>query len=187
MSERANVTSIDALNSFRSALIVYVSKARPTLEEVTSEVMRTRAWVESEQRAYWDNQLRAANRALEEAQQALFSGRLSTLRKESAFEIMAVQRAKRTRDAAEEKLRKVKQWRREFESRVQPVVKQMEKLHTLLANDMTHAVAYLAQIISTLDAYAAAGSVPGSPSGTPVAAEAAGEKSMPQSRPETAP
>jgi hypothetical protein len=156
MSQRANVTSIDALEAFRSALILYVNKARPTLEEVSSEVTRTRTWLESEQRTYWENHLRADNRTLEEAQQVLFGARLSNLRKESAAEIMAVQRAKRTRDGAEEKLRKVRQWNREFESRVQPLVKQMEKLHTILANDLTQAVVYLAQVIQTLDAYAAA-------------------------------
>ena len=35
-----------------------------------------------------------------------------------------------------------------------PLVKQMEKLHTILAHDMVKAVAFLAQAIQTLDAYA---------------------------------
>ena len=67
---------------------------------------------------------------------------------------MAVQRAKRALDEAEAKLRAVKQWNRVFDNRVDPLVKQMEKLHTVLANDMVAAVAYLAQAIDTLHAYA---------------------------------
>jgi ribosomal protein S20 len=169
MSQRAIVTSVDALDSFRSALLLYVSKARPTLEEVSSEVMRTRVWIESEKRTYWENQLRAAGRGLEEAQQALLGARMSNLRKESAAEVMAVQRAKRKKEEAEEKLRKVKQWNREFESRVQPLVKQMEKLHTLLAHDLIQAGAYLSQTIQTLDAYAAKGA-PGPNAATPAEA-----------------
>ena len=154
MPDRAHVTSVDALESFRSSLIVYLSKARPTLEEVSADVQRTRGWLEGEQRMYWENELRRRTRALEEAQQALFSAKLSNLREASAMEQMAVQRTKRARDDAEAKLRTLKQWNRVFDNRVGPLVKQMEKLHTVLANDMVQAVAFLTQAISTLDAYA---------------------------------
>ena len=154
MPDRAHVTSVDALESFRSSLIVYLSKARPTLEEVSADVQRTRGWLEGEQRMYWENEVRRRTRALEEAQQALFSAKLSNLREASAMEQMAVQRTKRALDDAEAKLRTLKQWNRVFDNRVGPLVKQMEKLHTVLANDMVQAVAFLTQAISTLDAYA---------------------------------
>ena len=52
------------------------------------------------------------------------------------------------------KLKRIKQWNREFDSRVEPLVKQLEKVNTVLANDMTKAAAYLAQAASTLHAYA---------------------------------
>ena len=91
---------------------------------------------------------------MEEAQQALFSAKLSNLRDASGLEQMAVQRAKRALDEADTKLRVLKQWSRVFGNRVDPLVKQMEKLHTVLANDMVQAVAYLTQAIQTLDAYA---------------------------------
>ena len=154
MPERAHVTSVDALESFRSSLIIYLSKARPTLEEVSADVQRTRGWLEGEQRMYWENELRRRARALEEAQQALFSSKLSNLREVSALEQMAVQRTKRALEEAEAKLRTLKQWNRVFDNRVGPLVKQMEKLHTVLANDMVQAVAFLTQAISTLEAYA---------------------------------
>jgi hypothetical protein len=48
----------------------------------------------------------------------------------------------------------VKQWNRVFDNRVDPLVKQMEKLHTVLANDMVQAVAFLKQAIDTLHSYA---------------------------------
>ena len=173
MPERAHVTSVDALESFRANLIVYLSKARPTLEEVSADVQRTRGWLEDEQRTYWENELRRRSRALEEAQQALFSAKLSNLREASAAEQMAVQRAKRALDEAEAKLRVVKQWNRVFDNRVDPLVKQMEKLHTVLANDMVQAVAYLTQAINTLDAYAGDRPRPPPPAAPPAAAEAA--------------
>jgi len=154
MPDRAHVTSVDALESFRSSLIVYLGKARSTLEEVSTDVQRMRSWLENDQRMYWENELRRRSRDLQEAQQALFSSRLSQLREASAAEQMAVQRAKRALDEADAKLRVVKQWTRVFDNRAGPLVKQMEKLHTVLAHDMVQAVAFLAQAINTLHAYA---------------------------------
>ena len=179
MPERAQVRSIDALEAFRSNLIVYLSKARPTLEEVSSDVQRMRGWLENEQRAHWENEVRRRSRALEEAQAALFSSRISRLSEASAAEQMAVQRAKRAFDEADGKLRILKQWSRVFDNRVDPLVKQMEKLHTVLAHDMVHAVAYLAQAINTLDAYAAVAP----PAAVPGAAPPAGQGAEPGGKP----
>ena len=145
---------MDAIASFRSNLIVYLSQARPTLEEVSADALRIRMWLENDQRTYWENQVRRRHRQVEEAQAALFSARLSNLSQPTAAEHMAVHRAKRSLEEAEAKLRRVKQWNREFDSKVEPLVKQMEKLHTVLANDMAQAVIYLAQVVEILNAYA---------------------------------
>lgn len=153
MPQRAQVTSVEALEAFRVALIIYLSKARPTLEEVSADVLRTRLWLENEQRNHWESEARKRHKELERAQQELFSARLSNLRKETAAEVMAVHRARRSLDEAETKLRALKRWLREFDGASQPLLKQMEKLHTVLANDMIKAVAHIAQLIETLDAY----------------------------------
>ena len=179
MPERAHVTSVDALESFRASLIVYLTKARSTLEEVSTDVQRMRSWLENNQRMYWENELRRRSRDLQEAQQALFSSRLSQLREASAAEQMAVQRAKRALDEAEGRLRVVKQWNRVFDNRVDPLVKQMEKLHTVLAHDMVQAVAFLTQVIRTLDAYAEVAP----PEGAPGAAQTGDRSAEPGSKP----
>ena len=184
MPQKANVTSLEALETFRSNLIVYLSQARPALDEVSADVMRTRSWLEGEQRLHWENQMRRRTKELEQAQQALFSSRLGMLRKETAAEQMAVHRAKAAVVQADEKLRTIKKWDREFEARVQPLVKQTEKLHTVLSNDMVQAVAYLTQAINTLAAYAEISSpaqpapiqVPGSAETAGTAAGAAAEE-----------
>lgn len=163
MSQKAHVTSLEAIELFRSNLIVYLSQARPALDEVSAEVLRTRLWLETEQCQHWENQMRKRLKELEQAQQALFSARLGALRTETAAEQFAVHRAKEAVAEADLKLRIIKKWNREFEGRVQPLVKQMEKLHMVLSNDMVKAVTYLAQAISTLAAYAEkAGATPGS-------------------------
>lgn len=167
MSQQAHVTSLEAIELFRSTLIVYLSQARPALDEVSAEVLRTRMWLETEQTKHWENQMRKRLKELEQAQQALFSARLGALRKETAAEQFAVHRAKAAVAEADLKLRVVKKWSREFEGRVQPLVKQVEKLHMVLSNDMVKAVTYLAQAINILAAYAEkAGAIP-DPGGAP--------------------
>jgi chromosome segregation ATPase len=151
---RAHVTSVDALEDFRTSLILYVSKARPTVEEVSAEVLRTKLWLENEKRMYWESQVRRRAQALEQAEQALSSARMSNLRDARSTEQMAVRKAKQALEEAEAKLKVLKYWNREFDSRVEPLVKQLEKLHTFLANDLLQANAYLTQAITTLAAYA---------------------------------
>jgi hypothetical protein len=154
MAQGARVSSVEALEAFRASLIVYVSKARPTLEEVTADVLRIKLWLENDQRIFWEGQVKRRLKALEQAQADLFSARISNLREETSAEQVAYHRARRALDEAEDKLRVVKRWNREFDSRAQPLVKQMEKLHTFLAHDLLLAINYLGEAAETLHAYA---------------------------------
>lgn len=161
MPERAHVTSLDALEAFRSALIIYVTKARPTVDEVSSDLLRIRVWLQDDQRNFWEQQVRRRARVLEQAEQALFGARLSNLRETTDAEQVAVQRARRALQEAEAKLKRVKQWSREFDSRIEPLGRQLESLRNVLATDMPHAVAYLTQAIKTLSDYAGIAAAPG--------------------------
>lgn len=154
MPEQARVTSLEALQTFRSNLIVYLSQARPLLEEVSASVLRTHLWLENEQRTHWENQIRRRLKELQQAQAALFSAKLGSLSHEMSAEQLIVHRAKRSLEEAETKLKIVKKWDREYDGRAQPLVKQMEKLHTVLSMDMVHAVTFLTQAINTLAKYA---------------------------------
>lgn len=172
MSTRAQVRSTDAIEAFRANLIIYVSKARPALEEISADVLRVRLWVENDRRTHWENELRQRTRRLEQAQQELFSARMSPIQKESSLHYMMVHRAKRAVEEAQAKLRLIKQWTRNFDNRVQPLLKQTEKLHTILSHDLGKAVADLTQILTTLAAYAEvatpSASVPAAPAETTV-------------------
>ena len=150
----ANVTSTEAIAAFRSALVVYLSKAKPVLEDACDEVARMRIWLQSSQRVHWENEVRKRTRILENAQQALFSQSIGSLRDPGMAEKMAVTKAKRALVEADEKLQAVKRWNREFDHLAAPMVKQFESLRTTLANDMPKAATQLGQIVKTLDAYA---------------------------------
>jgi len=154
MAERAQVTSVEAIQSFRGSLILYLSKARPALEEVSNEVLRTRTWLQNDQRRNWEHQFKIRSRKLEEAQQALFSAMVSQLQSVTAEQQRLVHQAKHAVEEVDNKLKSLKQWDRELENRSAPLLKQVEQLHGFLTSDMVKAVAYLAQVVKALDAYA---------------------------------
>lgn len=180
MAERAHVSSIEAVEFFRTKLILFLSAARPALDEVSSDVLRTRLWLENDQRIHWETQLRKRRRQHEEAQQAIFSTRMSNLAEEvSVAQQMTARRAKAAMDEAVQKLRALKHWEREFGSVVEPLVKQMEKLQTLLTSDMPGAVAYLTEVVKLLQDYADLSRPSVAPAPPPSSATPAGESLPP--------
>ena len=156
----ARVTSIEAIESFRAALILYLNKARAALDEITSEVQRTRFWVENDQSRLWEQELRVRLRRLEAAKQELFRARLSPLQEASSLHYMAVQKTERAVREAEAKLAVLKKWNRDMQNRTDPLTKQAEQLHGYLTGDMAKAVLYLTQVIKALEAYAAVAAEP---------------------------
>src|ERR1035441_6097277 len=85
MATQAKITSVEAIELFHAALIVFTSQARPALEEVSSEMTRTRLWLENDQRRFWENERRIRSKKLEQAQQELFTARLSDLNDQRRF------------------------------------------------------------------------------------------------------
>ena len=154
MPEKAQVTSIEALESFRSTLIVYLANALRVLDEISGDVQRTRLWIEDDRLGHWQNEVRRRTRKLQEKQHELFSARLSNLRDATQAEHMAVLKAKRALNEAQAKLELVKKWNRYYDNRAQPLAKEVDKLRDVLVVHMGKAVAYLTQTIRTLGDYA---------------------------------
>ena len=156
MATQAQITSVEAIELFRAALILFTSQARPALEEASGEVVRTRLWLQNDQRHFWEAQLRVRNKKLEQARQELFTARLSNFQETTSLLQMAVRRAQQSAQEAEDKLKMLKRWDRELDNRAAPLLKEIEQLHGFLTADIPRAVAMLVQIIQTLDAYAGA-------------------------------
>jgi hypothetical protein len=153
MAGQAQITSVEAIASFRAELIVYLGQMRPVLEEVSSEVLHTRSWMEDDRRRFWEQERRVRGRRLEDARQELFNASISSLSTATGFQQLAVQKAQRNLQAAEDKLALIKKWERDLDDRASPLVKQMEQLHGFLTVEMGRAVAYLDQALKALDAY----------------------------------
>jgi chromosome segregation ATPase len=175
MANQANITSLDALESFRASLIVFLTKARRSLDEASEEVKRTRQWLQHEQKAHWEGEFRRRTKQLEQAQQELMSARLAT-HQESAMlaRQMAVSKAKRDLAEVEQKLRKLKAWTMSFDTAADPIVKQMDRLRQTL-NDLAHAVTYLASVHKTLEAYAESAPAATLPASAPASSPEAGD------------
>ena len=153
MTNQVRVTSIDALEALRSALIIFLTKARRSLDDTGDEVRRTRMWLQHDMRFHWEGQVRQRQKKLGQAEQELLSAKLSGLRDNLVVQVNAVRKAKAELAAAEEKLRNVKRWNRDFESASAPMVKRLEGLRQYLDFELPDAIAYLVQAQRTLDAY----------------------------------
>jgi DNA repair ATPase RecN len=155
MAIQARVTSTDALESFRASLIVFLAKARRSIDDVSDDVRRTRQWLQHDQRILWEGEWRRRTKALQQAQQELASVRLAKHQEAAVMARQAaVSKAQRAVSEAEDKIRKVKSWSQNFDNRADPVVKRLESLRQLLDHDMPKAITYLATAQRTLEAYA---------------------------------
>jgi hypothetical protein len=154
MADKAQITSVEAIEAFRANLIIFLNQARPVLEEVGGEMSRLRLWLENDQRAFWEQELRRRERKLEEAKQELFNARLSSTPTATAALLqMTVQRTQRAIQEAEAKLKTLRRWERELDNRAAPLLKQLDQLRGFLASDMAKGVAYLDQVLKALEAY----------------------------------
>jgi hypothetical protein len=157
MAGQAKITSVEAIELFRAALIVFTSHARPALEEISSEMTRTRLWLENDQRRFWENERRMRSKKMEQAQQELFTARLSDFQETTSLLQMTFNRAQRAVRDAEEKLLRLKKWDRELDNRSAPLLKEVEQMHSFLTSEIPRAIAYLSQVVRALDAYTDAG------------------------------
>ena len=179
MPERARVTSLEAIDDFRAKLIIYRDRAGRVLDEVSDDVVRTRLWLQSERPAHWQNQIRRLTHELERRQQELFSAQLSNLSDSSNVQQVAVTKARRAIRDAEEKLKTTKQWHRQYDQRVEPLGRLVEKLRHQLGHDLGLAVAKLNEMTKTLTAYAEM-----SPAGTAATPHPASETPAANSEPQ---
>jgi hypothetical protein len=184
MANQAKVTSTEALEAFRANIVVFLTKARRSLDDVGDEVRRARQWLQHDQRNHWEGELRRRTKALERAQQEMMSVRLAS-HQASAMQARqaAVNKAQHDVKEAEDKIRKVKGWTQNFDHGADPIVKRLESVREMIDNDMPKAISYLLNVQKILEAYAdthapTAEGAPASPStaeSAPAAAETGGQ------------
>lgn len=154
MAPAAHVTSLEAIDDFRSGLVLYLEKASRAVGDATDEVFRTRIWLQQEQRQHWEGELRRRRKRLEIAEQELFTARFASLRESTTAKQLLVNAARNAVAEAEAKLAALRRWSQRFDSEIEPLAKEVEKLRGILGYDLKLAVADLTHALDALSAYA---------------------------------
>lgn len=157
MAHQVKVTSIERLETFRAATIIFLTKSHRSVDEVGEAIRRTRLWLQNDQRLHWEGELRKRRKVLDQFEQELLSAKLSGLRDSAPLQEKNVKKAKEAVAEAEQKLRNVKRWNRDFEHTIEPLVKKLDGMRQYLDHDVPRALAYLLQAQKTLEAYTQAG------------------------------
>lgn len=153
MADQAKITNLHALETFRSQLLLFKEKARRALDEVQDDIKRTRNWLQNDIWSHWEGQLKRRQKLLDQANAELMSARFSALVDNPTMQQMQVRKAKRLVEEAEEKLRTVKKWNRDYDHQADPLHRRLEGLAYYLENEVPKAASYLHQAIRTLEDY----------------------------------
>ena len=154
MARQARVTSIAELEAFRASLVRFIEHSRRALDDVVGEVRRTRMWLDGECTMHWEREIKRAKRALEQAEQELYSAQLSVVKTDDSFRKMAVRRARRRLAEVLERRKRVKHWKEVFDQETAPLLRRVESLYDKLARNLPAGVASLSESVRALEAYA---------------------------------
>ena len=163
MGVQAKVTSVDALDALRASMVIFVTKARQSVDTVRDRVRRTRNWLQSDQRVHWEGEIRRRQRKLDQAVQELYSARLTKMTGAIAIREAEVRKAKAAVEEAHQKLRNVKKWNQNFDAAADPLVKKLDGFRDYLDQEMPDAITFLYRAREILDAYAERSAPAGEP------------------------
>jgi hypothetical protein len=172
MAIQARVTSTDALEMFRAKLVIFISKARVSVDDATDEVRRTRVWLQHDQPMRWQGEIRQRTKKLDQAQHELRNAQFAAQEAAIQTRQAAVNRAKQALAEAEDKLRRIKKWNLNYDNIADPIVRRLDGFRQFVTDDLPKGVAHLRNIQKALEAYAEANA---SISGGGAAAPASGE------------
>lgn len=155
MPENVDVRSVEALRDLRLALARFGERARPAVDEASSEMRRLREWLEGDRLRHWRVELRRRESRLEDAQQHLRAVRMSGARGDCTSERRAVRRAEDAVDEARDKLGRIREWLTRLETEARAPMAQIRRLSTGLTTTLPAGEKQLARLIESLEKYIA--------------------------------
>lgn len=189
MSAPAHVTSIEALHTFRAALIRFAVDAIGIVETLRQEILRTLEWIEMDRPAYWKDQVRRgfdgiaqARSQLEIAQRRAFDGQGPACIEEK----VALRNAKQRLQFSQDQIKVVHNWAIKLQSESDDYRSLVGHLESYLKGDLPRAIARLERMIEALDRYAEKMSNPSTaiePAEDTSKAETVESKNMPETQP----
>jgi hypothetical protein len=157
MTQGAHVTSIDALDEFRTALIKFGSDAQAALAAADMEIRRTVAGLER-QLKHWQNELRVRQEDVTRAKAELARrkwGHRDGRGPGTTDQEIALAKAKDRLREAEDKIETVRRWQRLLPREIHEYEGPARQLGGWLEANLRHTTAILATRIAALEAYAA--------------------------------
>lgn len=186
MAERANVTSIEAVREFRSALLQFGHEAEESLVMLGLEVRKSVQWMQEDRARYWPDQFRKAQERVVQARNDLERCQLHYGSEDAPScydQKKALDKAKRRLRYCEEKHKAVKRWIQLLKQELDEFQKEMAKMNNWLETDLPMATGSLERMTRALDRYtreAGGRESPGTPArGTADTAKAEGSDADP--------
>lgn len=156
VAESAQVRSVDAIEAFRGALARFEQRAQDALEALSGETRRADDWLRDDRPAYWKEQTRLADEAVQQAKIDLNRCLMYPVADErpSCREERANLKQAQTRsDYCREKTERVKHWKRQLHHELFEYEGRIGHLRRMLETDLPRARIRLQQIVRRLDAY----------------------------------
>jgi len=155
MRDAASVRSFTALEEFRSAVADFRRRAGAAIGEATTEMQRTRHWLESERPMYWRAEVRRRNERLQQARAELSRVLLGSGGESSAREQRSI--VAKMQAAAEEAARKLDacgRWAREMDRHSVMLRGGLAPLAQSIDAALPRAEAQIVELLLRLEAYA---------------------------------
>jgi hypothetical protein len=153
----ARVESIDAIKSFRAALVKFADEANVALADAESEVVRTMSWLENEQSVYWASEVRKRSELVARCKDAVRQKKIfkdSSGRQQSAIEEeKALKIAMRRLEEAEMKVVAVRKSIKRMEKEIPMYKGTVQRFSTDVIVALPAAAAHLENLIRSLEAY----------------------------------
>jgi hypothetical protein len=155
MAAGAKVISIEIIRDFRAALASFAEDARMALSEAGADVQRTLWWVQHDQLAHWQREIKKRNDKVQQAKSDLYKAQLASRdeRPSCVIERKALAKAQAALDEATDKLAKVKRWALTLEKEMMLFRGQCQQLAHALDGDVPNALARLERMTDALQAY----------------------------------
>lgn len=159
MNGSARVQSVEVIEGFRADLWKFAEAVSQSTSEAEGEAYRVLQWLDHEAGPYWQRELRQCQQKVHEAKQALNSRKLYKAvdgsHAAAVEQEQALAAAERQLKHAEDRLAKVKQWRRELDRRMSEFKPALQTVARIADQTIPDAVAHLDRLTSSLQAYLA--------------------------------
>jgi len=160
MSQYARVNSVVLLKSLKASLATFSDAAAVALDEVSTDVQRTLAWLNEDRKRYWSNQVHVCAERVTQAKLALkqknvLDRALSGTTSSAVEERKALAIAERRLREAQAKHARTRSWIQQIDKLQSDYRGGVQGLVGAIDADIPNAMARLEKMIDSLEAYVA--------------------------------